>query len=299
MTTTTTSRPARSTTNGGSARKDFSALIQTKGNGLPNRYVLHGREGWGKTSFAAMMPNPLFLQTRGETGLETLINAGQLPEVPHLPEIMSWQELLDVLQWVRESEHSYKTLAIDALNGAERLCHEHVCHRDFSDDWTDKGFMGYMRGFEVSLADWRLFLGLLDSIRIERRMTIMLLCHTKVTTFKNPEGADFDRYQPDMSPKTWSLTHKWADVVMFGNFETIVGSVNENKKTGAQKGKGISQTRLLLTENHAAYDAKNRLGLAPEIEMGNSPAEAWKAFKDAVIAGRQNTAAVSSEEGAA
>lgn len=267
-------------------------MIQTKGNGLPNRYVLHGREGWGKTSFAAMMPAPLFIQTRGETGLETLINAGQLPEIPHLPEMMIWQDLMDALQWVREGEHNFKTLAIDALNGAERMCHEHVCKRDFNDDWTDKGFMGYMRGFEVSLADWRLFLSLMDSIRTERRMTIMLLCHTKVTTFKNPEGADFDRYQPDMSPKTWSLTHKWADVVMFGNFETIVGSVNENKKTGAAKGKALSQSRLLLTENHAAYDAKNRLGLDPEIEMGNSPEDAWDAFKNAVVAGRKRNQSV-------
>lgn len=284
MTTTPTTRPVRSsTTTQSSPKKDFGALIQTKGNGLPNRYVLHGREGWGKTSFAAMMPAPLFLQARGETGLETLINAGQLPEVPHFPETPTWQDLMDALTWVREAEHSYKTLAIDALNGAERLCHEHVCKRDFNDDWTDKGFMGYMRGFEVALADWRLFLSLLDSIRTERRMTIMLLCHTKVTTFKNPEGADFDRYQPDMSPKTWSLTHKWADVVMFGHFETVVQV--ENKRN--MKGKGISQSRLLLTENHAAYDAKNRLGLEPEIEMGNSPADAWDAFKKAVVAGRQ------------
>lgn len=285
-------RSSASATN--SPKRDFGSLVQTGGNGLPNRYVLHGREGWGKTSFAAMMPAPFFIQTRGETGLETLINAGQLPETPHLPEVQSWADLMDSLAWLRESEHNYKTLAIDALNGAERLCHEHVCARDFANDWTDKGFMGYMRGYEVALADWRLFLGLLDSIRIDRRMTVMLLCHTKVTTFKNPEGADFDRYQPDMSPKTWSLTHKWADSVLFGNFESIVQT--EGKTKG--KGKAISQNRILLTESHAAYDAKNRLGLPPEIEMGACASDAWANFKAAVIDGRKKPVAAETNGGA-
>lgn len=261
--------------------------MQTGGSSLPNRYVLHGREGWGKTSFAAMMPNPFFIQTKGETGLDTLISAGQLPETPHLPEIVEWSEFMDALEWVRENSNGYKTLVIDALNGAERLCHEHVCKRDFNGDWTDKGFMGYMRGYEVALADWRLFLGLMDAIRTERRMTTVFICHTKVATFKNPEGADFDRYQPDLTPRTWALTHKWADVVMFGNFEAVVGQVTENKKTGAQKGKAMAQNRILLTESHAAYDAKNRLGLDSEIEMGSSPQEAWANFKAAVIRGRE------------
>lgn len=287
MSTISVERSPRSLSHNGNQRRDFGALIQTSGNGLPNRYVLHGREGWGKTSFGAMMPHPLFIQTRGETGLETLISAGQLPEIPHLPEITDWKEFMDALAWVRENDHGYKTLVLDALNGAERLCHELVCHRDFNDDWTDKGFMGYMRGYEVALADWRLFLSLLDSIRVERHMTIMLLCHTKVATFKNPEGADYDRFQPELTPRTWALTHKWADCVLFGNFEAVVGQISENRKTGAQKGKAMAQNRIMLTESHAAYDAKNRLGLDSEIEMGDSPQEAWANFKAAVLRGRQ------------
>ena len=116
-------------------------------------------------------------------------------------------------------------------------------------------------------------------------MKIVCLCHTKVKTFKNPEGSDYDRYQPDMHDKTWSLSHKWADAVLFLNFETFVNE-NDPKK----KGKATSsQARMMYTERHAAYDAKSRLGLPTEINMGTNPQEAWDNFKAALIGARQQT----------
>lgn len=292
MATTTTaprsSRPPQPT-QAASARKPTLSEIITTGNKLPNRIVLHAVEGWGKTSFAAQIPGALFLQTRGETGLETLIDAGRLPETPHMPEVQSMPELLSIIDMLTREEHSYKALVIDVVNGAERLCHEEVCRRDFNGDWTDRGFMGYMRGYEVSLADWTHFLTCLDTLRSARRMGIMLLCHTKVATFKNPEGPDYDRYQPDMHQKTWALTNKWSDVILFGNFETTVtgGSTGDAAKQ-SRKGKGAGgNQRLLYTERCAAYDAKNRLGLPSEIEMGSSAEEGWNNYRHAVAQARQ------------
>lgn len=88
----------------GAQRHDFAGMVQTTGAGLPGRYVLYGREGVGKTSMAAQMPKPLFLQMKGETGLETLIDAGQLTETPHLPEITTWVDLMEALNWIFESD---------------------------------------------------------------------------------------------------------------------------------------------------------------------------------------------------
>lgn len=230
------------------------------------------------------------MEIKGETGLETLIDAGRLKETPHLPEIQTWTELLGFIEALTTEEHPFKTLVIDTLNGAERLCHEHVCEHDYSNDWGDRGFMGYMRGYEVSLADWRKLLAALDQLREKRRMGIVGLVHTKVKTFKNPEGADYDRYAPDMHDKTWSLSHKWSDCVLFGNFEVVLTAIQENKKTGATRGKAIGgNVRMMYTERHASYDAKNRLGLPSEIEMGDSPAQAWANFVEALKKGREVT----------
>jgi hypothetical protein len=263
---------------------------------LPNRYILHAVEGWGKTSWGAKTPSPIVIQTKGETGLETLIDAGRLPAVPHFPEAQTWDEVLGYIEALRSQEHGYKTLVMDTFNGAERLMHEAVCHRDFNDEWGDKGFMGYMRGYEVSLADWRQFLSLLDALRQEKRMGIVGLVHTKVKTFKNPEGPDYDRYAPDMHDKTWSLSHKWSDCVLFGNFEVALTAVQENKKTGAARGKAIGgNLRIMYTERHASYDAKNRLGLPSEIEMGDSPDIGWANFVKALKEGRSNGTPIAEE----
>lgn len=274
MATTAGSRPARSAAS--TPKRDWLAEVTTKGSGLPSRLILHGVEGIGKTSFAANAPNPVFLMARGETGLETLIDAGRVREVPHLPEIMNWPDVLSAIEWLTEGAHDYRTLVIDTLNGLERLCHEHVCARDYNGDWGKQGFTSYMQGFEVALGDWRELLSALDRLRSEKRVAVVALCHTKVETFKNPEGADFDRYQPAIHRKTWELTHRWADHVLFANYFTTV------EKDGARsKGKG-GQHRVMYTVRHAAYDAKNRAGLPEEIEMGNSGSEAWNNFYTAM-----------------
>ena len=267
-------------------RKLSLAEITTAGSKLPGRYIIHGPEGSGKTSLGAMTPKPIFIQTLGETGLDTLIDANRLQNVPHFPgDLKTWEELTSAVQLLTEGEHKHKTLVIDTLNGAERLCHRFTCDTHFGGVWDDKGFQGYMRGYDVSLPYWTEFLGAMDRLRETRTMTIVALAHTKVAPFKNPEGPDYDRYSPDMHHKTWSLTHKWADAVLFLNFETFT------EKDGLKhKGKG-GQRRVMYCERHAAFDAKNRFGLPEEIDLGDSPQEAWGAFSAALKEGRTPTAA--------
>lgn len=249
--------------------------------------MLHGVEGVGKTSFAAHAPKPIFLMAKGETGLETLIDSGRLGEVPHLPETQTWDDALSAIEWLSTAEHPYKTLVLDTLNGFERLCHEHVCARDFSNDWSERGFVGYQRGFEMALADWRELLNAIDKLREAKRMATICLCHTKVANFKNPSGPDFDRYAPAVNAKTWELTSRWADHVLFANFYTV--TEKEKGSIGKAKGKG-GQDRVMYTVRHAAYDAKNRAGLPEEIDMGQGGADSWNNFMAAMQAAKAGKA---------
>jgi hypothetical protein len=163
------------------------------------------------------------------------------------------------------------------MGGFERLCHEQVCRDEFRGEWGDKGFASYQKGPDVALSQWRLFINALDRLRDERKMSILLLGHAKVDSFKNPEGDDFDTWIPDCHKKTWAVTHKWADLVLFCNHVVVVD----------KKGKGqSSQERVMYTEFHAAYSAKNRHGLPSEIDMGGTGAEAWQNFSSAMKAGR-------------
>ncbi|VTT98774.1 Putative uncharacterized protein OS=Magnetospirillum magneticum (strain AMB-1 / ATCC 700264) GN=amb0352 PE=4 SV=1: AAA_24 [Gemmataceae bacterium] len=258
------------------------ADVRTASSGQPNRVILHGVEGVGKTSFASRAPRPVFLMTSGETGLDTLINAGQVPETAHFPELRTWKDLRAALAALQDEPHDFRTLALDTLNGAERLCHEYVCQRDFDGNWGRDGFTAFMTGYEVALAEWRAFLDGLDRLRTVRKMSILALAHTKITTFKNPEGSDYDRFTPDLHHKTWSLTHKWADMVLFANFVAHVDG-----KTGDAKGKAKGgHRRVLYTTRTAAFDAKNRHGLPEQIDAGRNAPEAWENFFQALRAAK-------------
>jgi hypothetical protein len=255
--------------------------VTKAGSGLPSRGVIYGTEGVGKTSLGCRSPGSIFMTTRGETGLETLIDAGRVPETPHLPEISSFQDVLGVIRQLTDEPHDYRTLVIDTINGVERLCHEHVCQREFGGRWGRDGFTSFNTGYDVALADWRELLVALDRLREVRRMGIVALCHARIAPFKNPEGADYDRFTPDLHPKTWGLTHKWADYVLFLNFDTYVDADRSQRA----KGKGGTR-RVLHTERTAAFDAKNRHGLPERIDCGDSAAEAWDNLSAAMKAGR-------------
>ena len=242
--------------------------------------IAHGVEGIGKTSLPASATSPLYLMAKGETGLETLIDSGRLPEIPHLPEIQSWEELTAVIDELLASEHNFRTLVLDTLNGFEQLCHSHICNTQYGGNWGNKGFASFQQGYDVSLGEWRLMLSKLDQLREEKSMAIVCLCHTHVRTFKNPEGPDFDRYQPDLHHKTWSVTHKWADIVLFLNYLTVV-----DESGNRPKGAGGHQ-RWAYTERTAAWDAKNRHGLPSEFELGESGEEGWNNFRNAIKEGR-------------
>ena len=88
------------------------------------------------------------------------------------------------------------TFVLDTANGAERLDQEHVCRSEYDNDWGEKGFGGYSRGFKLTVKEWIEFIQLLEELRKKKQMAIILLFHTQVVKFANPEGADYDRYQP-------------------------------------------------------------------------------------------------------
>lgn len=253
---------------------------QARAKKLPDRIILYAPEKWGKTTFAAQFPDPLFLMTKGEDGLKTLIHSGQLPWVNHFEETVEhWTQLKTLLGDIREQNLACRTLVMDTLNGGERLCHEYVCRTKFDGDWGEKGFTAFQRGYDVSVPEWLELLELLDGIRA-RGKTILCLAHRGVRNFKNPSGPDYDHFGPELHPKTWSATHKWADMILRGDFETFIetGKRDTDKKKGKATG---GKTRLLFTEGEAAFIAGNRHGLPPEIELGASPQAAFAAFKAA------------------
>ncbi len=231
------------------------------------RLIINATEGWGKTSTVAHAPGAAILEATGETGYDTLQDAGLVPDIP-VAHVESWPDLMAFLRDQAAGTPDFKVLGLDAMGGFERLCHTHVCTRDFHGDWGEKGFASYQKGYDVSVTDWLQMLQALDALN-RKGVVIALLGHVQIRPYKNPVGEDFDRYVADVHHKTWAVTHKWADAVLFGNFRTIVDE-------SGNRAKGIGGTdRVLYTERRDAWDAKNRFGMPEQIDVPNDPARVW------------------------
>ncbi len=244
------------------------------------RIVLNAVEGWGKTSLGANAPDPVILMAKGETGYATLRHAGRVPDCDAV-ELETWADAIGTIDSLKAGQH--KTIVLDALGGFERLCHEHVCNTQFNGDFGEKGFGSFQKGYELSLVEWLRLLHALDQVRQVRPVNVVILSHSKIRSFKNPMGPDFDRYIADCHEKTWGVTHKWSDAVLFGTFVTVT---QEDRKTKKIKGIGGTE-RVAFTERTDAYDAKNRFGMPQQLDIPDDPAGAWPIVYGAICGTKQ------------
>lgn len=261
---------------GASAPRTAINLAPRKAQEPVPRIVMYAPEKWGKTSFAAFAPKPVIFMAHGETGYDTLLSSGTVPSVPAMV-AESWQQLLGWLDDLAANPQGRKTVVMDAIGGFERLCQEFVCESEFDGDWTERGFMGFMRGYERSSGEWLQLLRRLDTLQ-SKGIVCVLLGHAKVKGFNDPMGPAYDRYICDCHDKVWQTTARWSDCILFGKFHTVVdlpGS-QKSKALSDRKGKGIGGTqRVIYTVGCDAFVAGNRYGLAPALGVPEVPSQMW------------------------
>lgn len=218
----------------------------------PHRTTLYGVEGIGKSTFAANAPKPIFLGA--EQGTNHL-------DVARMPAPETWADVLDAIETLRKEPHDFQTLAVDSLDWMEPLLNQDVCKRN---DWANLDAPGFGKGPTAALDEWRVFLRALERLQTERSMHLVLIAHSFVKPFKNPEGPDFDRYQMKIQEKAAGLVKEWSEDVLFANHETFTAVDKQTKRH-----RGItSGVRLVYTVRTAAYDAKNRHNLPESLPLG-------------------------------
>lgn len=243
------------------SRMSLAALV--KGRQVkPVRVLLYGVEGVGKSTFASEAPRPIFLGA--EDGTAHL-------DVERFPMPQTWTEVLDAVRVLTAEAHEFRSLAIDTLDWAEPLLWAHICARDGEKNIES---YGYGKGYQAALDEWRVFLAALERMREAKSMHVILLAHSWIKPFKNPQGPDFDRYEMKLNAKAGGLLKEWADVVLFANHE-IAAAMDEKTK----RFKGVStDARLIYTTRTHAYDAKNRYDLPQRMPLD------WETFFAAVQA---------------
>lgn len=250
----------------------YLSQVTTEVQDLPLTVVIHGPAGVGKTSTLAFIPDVLFICDNQEKGIYDLKEYNQVPSsVQTMPAVSSYTELLEMLYELATKKHHFKAIVIDGLTGLEQMCFDHCCQVDFDGDYSKNGFFSYQQGPKTAAkTHWVKLLDAFELVR-EAGIEVWLIGHTVIKPFQNPEGADFDKYTLQLDNAIWNKTLAWSQAVFFLNFDIIT------EKKGSIKSKAKGGTRRILhTEGRNTYDAKNRLGLPAEIDLGESPKEAWE-----------------------
>lgn len=256
MSTTTVNK-----NNGGTATASRMTLgsIRRAIGPKPDRILLVGTEGVGKTTFAADAPAPIFICA--EDGLPPVLG-----EVPRFPEPESFSDVLEALRVLVRDDHDFKTLVIDTLDWLEPLIWRELCTRN---GWLDSSGTpdiekpGYGKGYVAATEEWRKLLAALDVVRARKGMEVVLLAHASIKLFSNPAGNDFSRYECKLHRGAASLVKEWTDVNLFAIHEEFVKEIG-----GKATKKAVSTGRRVIhTERTAAWDAKNRYGLPPELPL--------------------------------
>jgi hypothetical protein len=242
--------------------------IQSGRQSRPPRVLLYGVEGIGKSSFGSQAPKPIFIQT--EDGLDE-INCDRFPLA------IKFDDVTSALKTLQSESHGYETVVIDSLDWLERLVWDKLCEQ-YSVTSIEKVDGGYARGYMLALSLWREVLNLLNALR-NRGMVVILIAHSKVERFEDPESSPYDRYSPRLHKHAGALISEWCDAVLFATrkmrTQSEDGGFNRKRTIAHAIGKDGGE-RIMRAFGSPSCVAKNRYGIAEELPLS------WSAFVSAM-----------------
>ena len=218
------------------------------------RVVIYGPEGVGKSTLAAGLPAPLFLDTEEGT-LHLDADRLHVETVPQMREACR-----TIFREAKAGSLPYKTVVIDTGDRLWDMCAQEVTAAAKVESIEAIGYgKGYAQASEMFVS----LLAMFDALR-SAGLHVAVVCHSRVETVSPPDSEAYTMYTVKVNaPAKQAATAKdklreWADAVLFCNFVTVV--------TDAGKAKG-GTCRKVYTEHRATWEAKNRHGMDPVVEM--------------------------------
>lgn len=240
------------------------------------RIFLMGTQKSGKSTLASGAAKPYFIDMENGT---VNLDVARDPEPP-----TTFDALLQKIEAFETEQHEYRTLVIDPVSRVEPLIwvpalvdyNKTAKHPAKSIPEID-----FQKGYDVALPYWRQFIAALERLWLARNMTIIVVDHTAIRNFKDPNAAaDYQRIEPSIDRKAGSLIQRWCDAVLFADFKTELAITGEGKQ---QKVKAIGcGERVLRTERGAAHDGGNRYNLPTEMPLD------WATLAKGIAAGLKN-----------
>ena len=239
------------------------AIIQhtmniTKGKmSRPQRVVIYGAEGVGKSTLAAVnAPCPIFLDTEdGSCHLD--VERVAIHTLSDLSEA-----LRELLAMRKAGSSAYESVVLDTADRLWTMCAEAVCAENA---WSSIETPGYGRGYALAAERFRAVFGGFDAL-MRAGYHVVIVCHAKTDRVMPPDNPEYTKYMIKVSAPTKQaevsreFIKEWCDALLFCHFDVTVDAEK-------RRALGRDARRVISTEPSPAWEAKNRLGLPAELPM--------------------------------
>jgi len=220
----------------------------------PPRVLIYGPPGIGKTTLAAEFPSPVFLQIEDGT-------PGDL-ELTSFGKIDDFSQLMEAFRALYSETHDFKTVVVDSVSELQRLIFAETCRRgdEKGNPKNNVEDFGYGKGYVYALRIWQEFLDAINALRNHKGMCVVLIAHSTISRFDDPETVSYDRYEIDLHGKSVGAIEREMDAILLLKQPVAVKTeeVGFNKERARADGGGVV---LIHAQGRPAYTAKNRYGL--------------------------------------
>lgn len=246
-----------------------------------------GFPGVGKSTLAALFPNPIFVQAENATSVfEDWPEESQPAFFPELPapnvkrNIKPSEVLIEQLRELISGEHDFKTVVIDAATTLDMIFQSEVIEFDSNPEATNIGEAagGFGKGYLAVAALHAKVRNACEHLR-RKGMTVVFLAHSGIAKVKNrPDVEAYATWSLDMHEASRKIYVATSDAVLYlKSREFVMGSDKDRKGNIKAYGKMTSTGERVLinaSEGTIGYvDAKNRYKMPQELDVpeGTNP----------------------------
>jgi len=198
--------------------------------------LVYGPSKIGKSTWCSHAEGALFLAT--EPGLNGL-------EVFQIP-IRTWEELLTACREIAQGGHPFKTIILDTVDNAYRLCCDHLCGKHKVEHESD---LSYGKGYALVNNEFQRVLTRLAFLPYG----LFLISHSQEKEIETRTGRR-TRIVPTLPDKARRVVVGMVDLVLFCDVEVTVGP----------DGKPVTR-RVMHTKPSPEYEAGDRTGKLPAV----------------------------------